>query len=618
WPYIFGCLSLLVYGFRTRKFRAFAGAGIVGTGCFYGYTSVRVFPLLLFLFFLYEWKSKDFPLKPLLARAAVFGSFFFLGAAPVLFEMVRFRYLTDPNSDNLFIGHEMMERGSLLPLVRNIFQGLLLFNREGDPCSLHDVPYHRLFDDVTGILWILGLAYGLSRITHRKFFYALAGFFIFLLPSVLSSAPTQTSRCLDVAPFAALLAALFLDACGARLRAITGSASPVLWKAALVAGALLMVFENTWVYFRERPQNEECWHFPDIEANLAAREISSLGNGYDYYLSSRYFHHFVIMLLASAQTSSIHELDMPDTLEPPSGWDGKGLMFVLEEGRSGWLKLLEDLYPGGQAQDMLNWEGKPILHFYRVSPRQRYQARGLAGPQTGPVPEFPLRLPQTAGPYALEGSFFAEKTGTYRFSWEKGVSISWRLGGKRVVANRPVQLVRGFHPVRFQCSLRPGGATLALSQSYENEAYQALDPGKFIPRVLPAGLLGVYRTSDSWNDKPFLIQQDLLLNFAFHNDFPVKIFPPLSVSWTGNLSVPSTGQYRFMVLTTDWASFQIDGKFSGAANEEKEIFLRRGSHPLEVRFQKLKGITTSFHFLWELPGQGHFEVVPYQTFGALK
>jgi hypothetical protein len=159
---------------------------------------------------------------------------------------------------------------------------------------------------------------------------------------------------------------------------------------------------------------------------------------------------------------------------------------------------------------------------------------------------------------------------------------------------------------------------MALSQAYENEAYLPLGPEKFISRILPPGLLGIYRISDSWDTTPCLVQKDLLLNFSFHNDFPIKIFPPLSVSWTGNLSVPSSGPYHFLILTTDWGALKIDGKLLATANEDKELFLNRGPHALEVRFKKEKGVTASLHFLWETPGQDHFEVVPYKAFGPSK
>src|SRR5581483_7313888 len=191
--------------------------------------------------------------------------------------------------DTNFIGDRIAAQKSLVPLAQNALRIFLSLDREGDPTPTYDLPYHRLLDDATGILFILGLTLALARWREKKFLYSLAGLGLLSLPALLSVGPEQSPRFFAIAPFAAFLSmesfSFLFSRSGVTIRGWAGS----LFLAAL---PIFMLYQNFRVYFVERAANPLCWHWADTEAGIVGRTIAENNEDYEYYLSPAYYRNF--------------------------------------------------------------------------------------------------------------------------------------------------------------------------------------------------------------------------------------------------------------------------------------------------------------------------------------
>ncbi|HET9869269.1 MAG TPA: glycosyltransferase family 39 protein, partial [bacterium] len=221
--YMFGTLAFLIYGLRQGKRWAFVVASLFFTAGFYTYQAFKVFPLLLVPYAAYEavvhWKSLKANAKNVLL---------FLGLAialtgPVWYDMVATHNLGTRESE-LSIFPQVRAAHSWAPFFNVLDKSALMFNRQGDPNPRHNLQDHRMLDDVSGVLLILGLFYSLVRIRRPGYFYAVVGFFVMSVPGVFSIDPAHANRLLGMTPFIAFLIAAPLSALWGQAQAWAGKA----------------------------------------------------------------------------------------------------------------------------------------------------------------------------------------------------------------------------------------------------------------------------------------------------------------------------------------------------------------------------------------------------------
>ena len=517
--YMFGSLSLWIYGWKKGKRWIFLPAGLLLATGLYSYQAYFAFPPLLLFWFLYEMSDRKnprpWPVRPLMpAFAAVFFAAMALGWPLLRFlpYMVQHGGFGPPAVKQTVLFHVDPNWEGLKGLAGHILQLALMYNRQGDAWVVHNLPLHRMLDDATGLLFALGLFLALTRFTERKYFYALSGLAFMSFFNFISADPTTASRLMGALPFALFLAALSLDLILDRIeKAVPDRGFP--WSS--LALALVLAFaalQNFYVYFWEQARNPQCRNLACLEETRVGEAILKDGDAYEYYLAPRFFGHYSVLYLGFLQRSHTHALRIPETIAPAVPPD-RGICFALQEGQMGWLNLLQRVYPGGETEFSKDSSGKTIVYFYRIPARLAAQAAGA-----------------------------------------------------------------------FTGTLKPD-----------------------------MGLTGIYRKSLDWKSPPLLIHRDPLVNFTFRNDFPLDPAPPFSVRWTGWLEIPQTGLYRFLVLTTDQAKVQIGSRkvLEPPAVESGDLLLKKGIQPLNVFFEKTRGVDTALSFLWKKPGSANYEVVPF-------
>ncbi len=606
--YVMAVLVFVRQGWKLgHYFFWILAGGFCGLG-FYAHPSFRAVLPLLALALVFEWSLDRGKARTRLIGIILFTVVFLVISWPYWQSMWQQHWIIGSSYDHLFVGKTILEEKSLTPLWRNFSRTWLAFFHMGSPYTQEGLPGRRLLDDATGVLFVLGFFLGLCRWREKKYFYGIAGLAVLSLPCVLSTDPYHTSRMLGAAPFIAYLAANAAFEIWERV-SFSREARRGILVLGLAAAAAGFV-ENYKTYFMDRPLNEACWREGCVDFTQTGQEIADLGGGYEYYLSPVFFGQFTVLFLGHTQLGHLHSLDLPDSfcsIVPPPG---RGLFFALQEGRTGVLRILKDLYPGGVEEKRLDPWGRPYLYFFRVPASALGANEGLRSlsPIIQNLP-FPEGLPFKSTQVHLTGSFWVERSGIYRYRLEGKGKVK-ALGECPWVSGAPLFLARGFHPLDFILQSQGGLDQLEIGESFTRGAYRHLATDRFIPHVFPRGWLGTYRIHPG--GEPVLIQDDPVLNFSYRDDFPLKNIPAFQVEWRGTLHPSQTGLYHFLMLATDHmdADLVVDGKKAADINREAEIFLSGKDHPAVIRLNKEGGFAAAFHLLWKRPGQEAYEVIP--------
>lgn len=606
--YSTGAVAFTLLAWDRGKKIDWAMAGLAAGIGFYAHPSARAFGFWFGAVLAYEYFRDRTRFRARLSGLAVFGGMFAAVSGPSWVSMWSRHWIAGPLYDDNFIGNRILAAHSLRPLFVNLWRMTMGFFRQGDLSSQANLPGEPLLDGVTAVLLVLGFSTALVRWKERRYFYTLAGLGVFTMPCWLSIQPLHSSRMLVSAPFLVFLAGTAAVKIGEKLRPLLKGRAILLALAALTW--LLMAGLNYRSYFLERPRNETFWSLDNVPATKVGLAIAEGGDSYEYFLSPRFYGQFVVLFLGHAQRGHVHCLDIPSGLGVLSRPPDRGLLFALQEGRTGVLSVLKELYPEGTTQTVLDPEGRPCLYLLRVPATGSGDNEGLR--EVGPGGKslslpFPSGFPR--GPFVLRlrGSLWVEKGGCYRYRWEGKAKAT---GECPWASTRPVTLIRGFEPLDF--TLSSAGGPLGIEESFDGGPFRLVAASRFIPRRFGRGWRATYRLSDAPGAAPVLVESEPVLNFSYRDDFPVKGAADFWAEWKGTLHPGQAGTYRFLMLATEHiqAVLEINGKQVALANQEAVLSLRKRDYRVVIRFQKQGGVNSAFHLVWEPPGGRHYEVLP--------
>ena len=475
--YLFGALAFWVYWRKSRKAWAWViSAFFTGAG-FYTYQAFKIVPLLMAFFGLDEYthdrKKSLGPFLPYFLLVLVW-------MAPLLGMMAQKGSLGLRESQ-LFLGSKILEEKSLRPLLTVWSGDALMFNRRGDSNARHNIPGHRMLDDVTGVFFILGLGLACRRRRDPGFFYPLVGFAGMALTGLLADDPANANRLVSLTPFAAFFAGTAMEFSWVSL----GPAFKVRWGLALAVLLLGgLAAQNGYTYFVTQNQEETCHRGFGLEQNFIGRTIERLEKSdpgrWDYFITPAYYGNHTIAFLGYPAGGRVRPLRIPEDLIPGQWPKDKDTLFVLETGKSGLEELLEELFPGGRPERLLDpKDGHPLLFLYWV-PKEilgLYQGwnRGLQGtyvnssdPKAKPVAvrwdpllnftykgDFPF---QDYPPFFIRwmGDLSIPKSGEYQFQVLTSDKAQLWLDGKRVALEMPLKMARGAHSLKLEFEKKDG------------------------------------------------------------------------------------------------------------------------------------------------------------------
>ncbi len=497
-----------------------------------------------------------------------------------------------------------------------------MFNRQGDPNARHNLQDYRMLDDISGALFILGIAYSLFRVCRRKYFYVVVGFLVMSLPCVLSIDAAHANRLFALTPFIAFLVAAPLSALWGRVRSQGGEKGEWVYLILLAPFLWLMAAQNFDVYFNKQAKNFGGWHEYAPQQTMVGRIIQKNGGAYNYYVSPDYYNYYTIDFLGYFYQKQTFPLLLPNALISHSADTSRGLYFAMEEGKSGFIPMLQYFYPGGHDEYMVDPAGNTVETFYQVPAAEVAKVRGLTahfdrevgGKTDQQITQFPAGLP--AGPYhaTLVGHLFVDVPGNYQWVVKADFPATLKVGRTRS-ASRFEPVIKGYYPVKVEMDV-PSGVTpdLQIQQLNEKGVPTSLDAGAFDSLPPFRGLKGDYFHGPDWNEKPFLTEYDSILNYTNGNDFTL---PASAAHWEGQFDVKDAGRYQFSIQTDSQSELKIEGKKPAAVNAQtQEIYLTAGNHAIDVYGWRAGSNLSNFSLYWIKPN-GKREVMPTMVFGEV-
>ena len=619
-------LGLVSYLWKNQKdkepYLSALIAGVFFAMGLYTYQAYKIVPLLVLVFAFYEIASQP---KEILAKWKSISGF------SIVFLILSFPYFKHTlnmwgqgsREGELLIFSRVREMHSWQPLIYNLWRTAVMFHWHGDAMSRHNIQDYRMLDDVTGVLFFLGIVGAIVFIRKKPWFYGLVGLLVMTVPCVLSIDAAHANRMLGTTPFIALLSALPVAALWGRF----GSFIREKGRTALLFPLLLalplgfMTFQNYNAYFNIMARSVTSWYEYAAQETSIGKAVAKYGDDYDYYISPVYFNYYTINFLGYFHQNRLHPLLLPDSEIIHSPDVSRGMYFAIEPGRKGVLDMAQSLYPGGTPETLLDPSGNTAMLFYRVPASEVAKVRGLTahfdkaveGASQKQIAQFPSGLPK--GPYqaVLSGNLYVPQTGEFRWDLKGNVKAELRLKNQRALPGGYFRVEKGEHPIEVLLTV-PEGVTpqLTVKQNPKQGVPTILDSGSFDSLPMARGLLGRYFHDPEGKGEPFLEEWDPVLNYTNGNDFSTSPINP--IRWSGTLDAPEAGSYQFLASPAGSAQLKIDGKNWDMSRPEGGA-LKKGAHSIELFVRA--GSWNSFTFIWAKPN-GFREVVPMGAFGEVR
>ncbi len=621
--YMFGTLSLLLYAYRSRKRWAWVAAAVTGALGLYTYQAYKLFTVLLVCYAAYEFFTDRKYFRAQAKHLTVFAVVFAALTLPLVGH-----FLTHKDAlyreGGLNIVNKVSKEGSLMPLVRNWTATALMFNRRGDKQPRHNLQDHQMVDTLSGILMWFGLVLALRLMKGRKYFYAVAGFLVMMLPCLLSVDPAHGNRMVGITPFLALLIALPLVFLWDRLVAAWKATGHVVFLPVLAIALVVVTAENFNLYFNRQANHYYCWKEYHIEETTIGARIADLGGTTDFYLTPYFHGHHTIEFLGYDHEKTTYPFIYPDHLAPLRSGEGRAAAFAFEPEKKPTLDLMRQLHPNARVEIVPDLRGDPLFYWLWLSAEDVEASRGLsvAGSPAKRAPGFPTGLP--AGPFTATytGSVYLPNSGPHSFRFSTNANVSMSVSGRPVVPGETRTFTRGYHPVSFRIAAGEGPVRLSISATNMRSGTFDVGPEHFTTLVCDRGMRGTYWRDADYKGEAQFERNDPILNFTNGNELVIKDLP-LTVEWKGTLGVSQAGQYEFIAKGNDYSELYIDGRrLLDFAQEVKQttrakVDLSAGAHDLRIRLKKLEGYGALYDLTWIPPGRKTPEAIPNSAFGVL-
>jgi hypothetical protein len=338
------------------------GAGL------YTYQAFKLVPFIFLIYAAFECfqNRKSVPLR--WTVMAIYLLVVFILGMPLFHYFCEEKTLGNRERE-AFIGNAILEQKSLKPLWEVWTGNALMFNRTGDENARHNIPGHRMLDDVTGVLFVLGIGLALRRWRHRDAFYFIAGFFILALAGLLSNQPNNSNRLVVLTAFVAYFAGSFLEFIWNYLESLFPFRRKMIITMMCVV-LVVITFLNIFTYFVEQANNEECRLSLGLEQLTVGQTIGDLQKEapgqFHYFITPFYFENHVVRFLGYQGMAYSSSLDLTALAQGDFPKD-KTAVFFLEQNKTAGFEFLKTLFPNGRETLLKNPEGHVLLYRYDVS-----------------------------------------------------------------------------------------------------------------------------------------------------------------------------------------------------------------------------------------------------------
>jgi DNA-binding beta-propeller fold protein YncE len=564
---------------------------------------------------------------------AVFGLAVWLAVMPVAEFAVTHPQTFWQRTQNVSILRNREDPDLGRALLHSIQKHLLMFNDHGDNNGRHNLPGAPELDQLSAVLFVLGLALALTRRDPA------GRFFLWLLPVGLAGgilsldfeAP-QSLRTIAAMPAVVYFVALSLDALWLEMVWAVGIIRPRFSLVPVMLGLGVIAVGNGTTYFVRQAQDTAVWEAFSTAETLVGKQVAAQGADPIYYFSPFLYDHPSIRFHAPAVSpQSVRKvMPLPDPL-PARETAGRPVVYFIHPDDVWVFDLARQMYPSAHFETLPHDPDRPpVVYMVRLEPADVASLQGLtvsywtgeddtqAPVVTAHSPQVdvdwpgaaPTRLPFVAG---WDGVLWVPEYGPYTLAVRAPDQVSLTLDGATSQSSGQLTLTQllaqGNHYLRLRARGAPGRVQLAW-QPPGNEMAPIPAWALYHSPVGAHGLLGKYYASPDWQGSPVMERVDPLLNTYFHL---TPLPRPYSVEWSGSLQVPSDGVYSLGLRAVDRAQLYLDGQLTvdAAAPDqyvERMVTLEAGLHEVRVTFQDLTG-RSRIHLYWTPPG-GEKEILP--------
>ncbi|HVN76750.1 MAG TPA: PA14 domain-containing protein [Thermoanaerobaculaceae bacterium] len=639
-PPLFQVLAtfFLLRGLRDRRSSDFALGGLLSGLMMYTYLSSRLALATLGLFAVYFLLVERG--GPIAAwRRHGRGLLLFLFAWIVAVAPIAVTHITDPFTffnrvGEISVFKDIRAARSYEPLKRNIVDHLKFFHQIGDHQTKHNLPDEPEADPVVGLLFVIGLAYGLLRLRDGRRGLLWLWLLLGMAGGVFSSnhESPQSYRTLTAAPAIALLAGDVLARLGraaggligggAALEAVRRRRAAAAGAAVVVAGCAFAAAWETSVYFGPQASSPAVRTAYNATENGVAHDVlAALSKGESVFVSPRFYGFAPLRFLVYGQvkrTTGRNTLDDPpygqvsleqDLPVPDTGRDTLLLLDIEYQPLMSYLRLF---YPSATIETAYAPDESPIYVRARLTRADLDATAGLDARVTDAGGTARVQVVRSLDATEIPpGAVSAEWRGSVRLErggrYDLAVPAGFMLALDGAAWSRPRYLGRGLHALEISVSGRgsvrpPTLEWVTPEGTHEKVPVAAL----FRIRQPNLGLTTFYYANRDWSGPALFETLTPVLYLAWIDPDPVQ--GEFSARFVGSLRITRPGAYRFIVQADDEATMTLDGALVGRCVINKLttfpalVTLSAGDHPIEIRYVQLGG-GNALDVYWQPPGQ---------------
>ncbi len=380
-------VGLTLRALRRQRLLDYTLAGLsLGFGlCFY--TPLRLFPVVVGLFFLAVWwVRKDF-VSLSWPGLTVFALAVIIATVPISQLLITQpdTFLSRMQVTSIFTGKTTQE--GLKAVAQTTREHFLMFNYQGDRNGRHNLSGAPMLDPISASLLILGTALSLWRIRQPGSFLLIAWLVLMLAPGIFSldfESP-QSLRAIGSLPAAYLLAVVPIHALWQKwdkLSPLTQEKEPKpsLRRAAIFSLPLILVlgtsgYLNYHTYFDLQATSFKSWDVFSTPETIVGNVMRGLGNQVDYYVSTFYYQVPTLNFLAP-QVTAYHRLETHETLPLPLD-SNKGVVMFVDADRKSFFQQAQQYYPHASFQEYKGPNGQTVLYEIYLKPADIAATQGL-------------------------------------------------------------------------------------------------------------------------------------------------------------------------------------------------------------------------------------------------
>ncbi len=567
-------------------------------------------------------------LQPALAGLALLG--FVLAYGPLLEAGIQDPSSYSGRAETVSIFSSANTSPPLQALKNNLGAHFFMFNVQGDKNGRHNIPGQPQLDQISALLFVLGIAWTIGHLRRPVYAGLLLWFVAMMLPGILSldfEAP-QSARAVGAqVPVALFIAIALYGAAWTAYRAVERLRFVGWARLAIPSLAVLLAAQlastNVAAYYNAEMNNESVWESYSTDATAVGRELARLPVSEPALASPDLVGTPSMIFLSPPGRAPVAPF-VPAVNLPVMGHTPTAVF--LSRNDDAYWSLVDAYYPRARVRLVRgpNPAAEPLVYEARLS---RADLTAISGINLAAAshPVHPRQVidhagrfvgPKVAGDALWWGGIHVQqyqRAGlTFRAPGFITVQIDRRppCSGMRSVTCSQVW-PQGNHSVavRVKRTSRSQGSSLSWAWTGRGGVEFSASP------LTTHGLVARYYANATWAGPPVIARVEP--DISYYYQYLEGVIAPWSARWSGQIFIPKTGVYRFSLVSIDGSSISIDGRrvlrsvhFPTAASSS--LSLRQGWHKFGAR---LRAVSNGFriYLTWVPAGSGAATPVPIPT-----